>query len=270
MKNILTIDYEDMSHSRFDHSFTESGEIDQGLLRPATDELLELLDKYGFKATFFVLGIIAEKMPEVIKKISSLGHEIASHGYYHTPVYRLKPVEFRDDLRRSIRVIEDITQKTVIGYRAPYWSITKESLWAMDIIKESNLRYDSSISPAVNFLYGIRGAARLSYRHTTGLWEIPPSTVKILNKTVIVGGGFYLRALPYWFTRGCVRSMNRKNIPALVYLHPHEIMGYSSKHKISIKDDFVLNFRKNTFKAKLIGLFNDFKFCPVSEALGLN
>lgn len=269
MKNILTIDYEDMSHSRIDHDFDTPPEIDRAMLSSATDDILGLLDTFGQRATFFVLGVIADSLPDLIKKISRHGHEIASHGFYHKPVYMQKSDEFKNDLQRSIRLIGEIIGKPVLGYRAPYWSITKDSLWALDIIRELNLRYDSSISPAVNFLYGIKDSPRVSYVNAGGVWEVPPSTVKIFKSTVIVGGGFYLRALPYLFTKRCITSMNRNNIPAMVYLHPHEVINHASVHKLSIKDDFILNFNKNTFRRKLIRLLSDFAFTSLEDHLCL-
>jgi len=269
IKNILTIDVEDMCHSRFDADLRDDVGIDEALIRDSVDMLLDMLDKYDYKATFFVLGIIAEKMPEVIRKISGKKHEIASHGYRHRSVYSLSPEEFRDDLLRSIKVLEDISASRVLGYRAPYWSITDKSLWAMDIIKECGLLYDSSISPAITFLYGIKKVRRDIHIFKNGLWEIPPTTINILGKVVIIGGGFYLRTFPYWFTKNCIRRLNNRAVPAIIYLHPHEVLNSPYNEKLSYKENLVLNFNKKTFCLKFMNLLSEFKFSTIKEIIGL-
>jgi len=267
MKNALTIDIEDISHSRFEAAGSGQTGIDRKFLEYSLKELLDLLDRSGAKATFFILGEVAESAPDLVRLIQNRGHELASHGYSHRPVYSLKPEEFKNDLLRSLKVIENISGLPVLGFRAPYWSITNDSLWALDIIKECGLKYDSSISPAVTFLYGIKGASTTAYFHQKGFWEVPPTTFKLLGRTVIAGGGFYLRALPYWLTKSRIRYLNEENKFALVYLHPHELANCRIKGRISFKENFVLNFNKSTFKNKFRRLLDDFKFCPLKEAL---
>jgi polysaccharide deacetylase family protein (PEP-CTERM system associated) len=265
MKNILSIDIEDYCHSRITPG---SGDFFDGArVSRAIDEALVLFSRYDAKATFFVLGVIAEKIPQSIRKISDAGYEVASHGYLHRPIYTLSQKEFSDDLLRSAQVLESITGKRPEGYRAPYWSITNKSLWAIDIIKENGFLYDSSISPAVNFLYGIKGARRSIYQHPNGLWEIPPTTLNVLFKLIIIGGGLYLRAMPYWLTKKCFVSFNKKKIPAMVYLHPHELINYHSVQKLPFGEWLILNFHKKTFKRKIDSLLNDFQLTSLKGIL---
>ncbi|RKY32709.1 MAG: polysaccharide deacetylase [Candidatus Omnitrophota bacterium] len=269
MKNVLTIDVEGIEHSRFERCAPRVGSFNLDLIDKPLVELLNLLDRFDAKATFFILGEVAESMPELVRLIYSKGHEVASHGYRHHPVYLLKPEEFREDLLRSKEIIEDIIGERILGYRAPYWSITDKNLWAMDIIKSCGLLYDSSISPAVNFLYGMKSAERITYFHSAGFWEVPPTTLRILNKVVIVAGGFYLRALPYWLTKNYVDLINKKKRYAIFYLHPHELLNYYFKEKFSLRENFILNYKKHTFRNKLFRALEDFKFQTLREALAL-
>ncbi|RJP29005.1 MAG: DUF3473 domain-containing protein [Candidatus Omnitrophota bacterium] len=267
IKNILTIDVESFLHSRYgrDKLVDETAGLEE--VSRSIDMFLGLLKRYNHKATFFVLGVIAERLPQAVKNIVNSGHEIASHGYQHRPIFTLKPEQFKDDLMRSKNALERITGTQIIGFRAPYWSITKKSLWAIDLIKECGFSYDSSISPAVNFLYGIEGAQRRIYKHDSGLWEIPPTTIKLFGKNIIVGGGFYLRALPYFVTRYVFKRLNKKKSSAMAYFHPHEVLNTKSDMDLPLAEDFILNFNKDSVAQKLIKLLGDFEFDSVKNVL---
>jgi len=259
-----------MSHSRYENASQAKDDIDGPFLDYSTNQLLDVLDRYSAKATFFTLGVIAKKMPSLVKRIHDRGHEIASHGFYHKPVYALTPEDFRHDLVDSLTALQDATGQKVYGFRAPYWSVTNRSLWALDIIGECGLAYDSSISPVMSFLYGIKGAPRFMYKHSKGFWEIPPTTCAVLGKLVIVGGGFYLRALPYWFTRQVIRSLNKDRRFGLVYLHPHELVNQRSADVLSVGEYVILNFNKGSFRRKFTGLLGEFTFLPIKKMLDVS
>lgn len=269
IKNILTIDVEDMSHSRYENVNADKTLIDEHMLDRSVNELLDLLECSSAKATFFVLGVIARKMPALVRKIRDSGHEIGSHGYSHTAVYDLTPSQFKRDIHLSLRALEDASGDRVLGFRAPYWSITARSLWALDIIAEAGMKFDSSISPVVTFLYGIKGAPSVPYLHPKGFWEVPPTTWSIMGRLIIVGGGFYLRALPYWMTEKRIAYLNEQGKRGMVYMHPHELINQVCSERLSFTEDFILNFNKAGLRKKFICLLKDFRFCSVSEAVGL-
>lgn len=197
-------------------------------VRNSATRVLELLEQYRCKATFFVLGWVAEREPALIREIAQAGHELACHGYLHRPLYQLTPSEFREDLRRSRSIIEDIGGTKVVGFRAPTFSITRQSLWALEILAEEGFEYDSSIFPIRHDLYGIRDACRWIHRlpllSGRSIWELPPSTVRIGKMNVPFGGGGYLRLLPMTFTRWAIEATHRREgQPVMVYFHPWEL-----------------------------------------------
>ena|SRR5215813_3533806 len=197
-------------------------------VRDNTVRTLELLERSRCKATFFVLGWVAEREPALIREIAAAGHEVACHSYFHYPVFRLSPAEFREDLRRSRDVIEDISGLKVVGFRAPTFSITSKTLWALEILAEEGFEYDSSIFPIRHDNYGIPGASRWIHKESLpsgrSIWELPLSTVRLGTANVPFGGGGYLRQLPMWFTRWAIRTTHRRERqPVMVYFHPWEL-----------------------------------------------
>jgi len=234
-----------------------------------TDILLELLEKYNHKATFFILGWVAEKKPNLIKKIASLGHEIASHGYKHEIVYRLSPDEFRRDLMMSKKMLEDLTGREVIGYRAPNFSITKDSLWAIDILKELNFKYDSSIFP-VSFhdRYGFNGLnGNNFFKFENGLEEFILTVYKFGGINFPLGGGAYFRFIPYRIFRFMLKGINRRGRSFIFYLHPWELDKDQPRLKINRK--YYIRHYTNLDKTehKLKRLLQDFKFQPLKNFL---
>jgi polysaccharide deacetylase family protein (PEP-CTERM system associated) len=193
-----------------------------------TQRLLDLFDARQVKGTFFFLGWVAHRFPALVKEVHGRGHELACHSFWHRTVPSLKPEEFRHDTRQARDAIEQAAGIRVVGYRAPTWSITGRSLWALDILAEEGFVYDSSIYPIHHDLYGVPGAQRFAYTHmcTNGreLREFPPSTVRILGLTLPAGGGGYLRVFPMSYTRMAFeRFQNEYRQPMIVYLHPWEV-----------------------------------------------
>lgn len=227
--NAMTVDVEDFFQvSAFDNHVRRD-QWDQFESRVArnTERLLEMFADAGVTATFFVLGWVAEREPALIRRIAAAGHEVASHGYGHRLVYDLSPEQFRDDLRRARWAIEDACGLPVLGYRAPSYSITRRSLWALDVLIEEGYAYDASVFPIYHDRYGIPDAPRHPYRverSAGSLWELPGSTIRWAGQNVPVGGGGYFRLLPYALTRRAIARVNeREGQPIVFYLHPWEI-----------------------------------------------
>lgn len=193
-----------------------------------TRRILEIFERYGARATFFVLGWVAEREPSLVREILAAGHEIGCHSYRHACVWRMQPQEFRADTQRARAAIEDAGGKRVIGYRAPTFSILPRSIWAIQILAEEGFLYDSSVFPVRHDLYGMPEAPRFCFRWQCRdglhLFEIPPLTVRVLGRNLAAGGGGYLRILPMWYTRWALRRVeNYDGQPATVYFHPWEI-----------------------------------------------
>ncbi len=188
-----------------------------------TRRILRLLAEYDLRATFFILGWIADRHPELVREIAAQGHEIATHGYWHELVYRQTPAEFAADLRQSIDAIARACGSQPVGYRAPAFSITRQSLWALDIMRDHSLKYDSSIFPlTAHDRYGIRDANRFANQMHGGLWEFPVSTIRLGSQNWPVAGGGYFRLFPLWLTQQAIRKLNEHGHPAVIYLHPWE------------------------------------------------
>jgi polysaccharide deacetylase family protein (PEP-CTERM system associated) len=193
-----------------------------------TDRLLQLFSDFDVRATFFTLGWIAQRYPDLVKRISDQGHEIGCHGFDHRLIFDQTPDQFRQELTLSKQLLEQACGQTVSGYRAASFSITRKSLWALDVLAEAGFRYDSSIFPVYHDRYGMPGAPRNIYRlETSGggeLIEFPPSTIRWARLVLPVAGGGYLRILPFALTRWAIRRLNRRDrMPANVYLHPWEV-----------------------------------------------
>jgi len=273
MINILTIDVEDyfqVENFKKVIRFSDWGGYELRAVRN-TEKILDILANKNVKATFFVLGWLAERAPQLVKKIHQAGHEIASHGYAHNMVCAQTPDEFRQDLRKAKKILEDIIQEPVLGYRAPTYSITKDSLWALDILREEGLKYDSSLFPARRAKGGFAQAGRYPYKIYNGqdfIWEFPISTVRILNKTIAFSGGGYFRLFPYKFIKSSIESVNKEGHPAIIYIHPWELDPQQPR----IKADFIGRFKHYVNISKTEGKFkrllDDFKFGMVREFLG--
>ncbi len=195
--------------------------LEHGLSR-----LLALFDRHNVRVTFFVLGWIAERSPEVVRAIAEAGHEVASHGYGHQHLSRLNPDAFRDDVARSLDILQGCTGRPVLGYRAPTFSIMRSTAWAAEVLVSLGLRYDSSIYPIRHDRYGVPDAPIRPFWLTTDggrILEIPPLAVSWWKVNIPVGGGGYLRLLPARWVSAAIARANRAGRPAMIYLHPWEL-----------------------------------------------
>ncbi len=227
VKNILQIDLEEW----YCDIAPEEWRRQEHRVVEATNKVLSILDDTGSNATFFVLGHVAEQHPDLIREIDRKGHEIATHGYGHRRITDQTPDEFRDDLKRSMKMLEEITGRKVAGYRAPQFTVMKETLWALDILKDEGITYDSSIFPVKTPLYGLPDSPLYPYTigherimGSEGLIEIPLSIyrVPVFGKRIPIAGGFYLRFFPYAFIRHAIGKLNKQGNVAVCYVHPWE------------------------------------------------
>jgi polysaccharide deacetylase family protein (PEP-CTERM system associated) len=236
-----------------------------------TERLLSIFDTHRVSATFFVLGWVAERFPSLVTAIARAGHELASHGYGHRLVYDQTPEAFRDDVRRAKSIIEDLSGQPVSGYRAPSYSITRRSLWALDVLVEEGYRYDASIFPIRHDRYGIPDAPRHPHalaRPAGPLTEAPPSTVRLGSMNLPVAGGGYFRLLPYRWTRwGIARINRRERQPAVFYLHPWEIDPAQPRLQAGALSRFRHYRNLDKTESRLRRLLGDFEFTTLARVL---
>ena len=190
-----------------------------------TDACLALFDRAGVKATFFTLGWVAARAPGLVRRIVGAGHEIASHGWDHSRVFTMTPAQFRDDLTRARRAIEDAAGVRVTGYRAPSFSIDARTPWAHAVLADAGYAYSSSVAPVVHDHYGWPQAPRFAFRPLpdASLVELPVTTARLGGRTLAAGGGGFFRLLPYGFSRWAIDQVNGEGRPAVFYFHPWEI-----------------------------------------------
>ena len=269
MINILTVDVEEYFHpSEVQHLWSmEDWPSLPSRVDEQTERVLELLARHGTRATFFVVGWVAERHPRLLRRIRGAGHEIGCHSYAHRLVYSLTPDEFKKDTLRAVAAIRDATGVTPRIYRAPSYSITSESLWALEILVECGFQCDSSIFPIVHDRYGIPGFERQTHYFQTPagrILEIPVATREMGRTTIPVAGGAYLRLLPYRFTAAGVRRINRlEQRPACIYFHPWELDARQPR----LASGFISRLRTYTgmggMERKLTRLLTDFQFSSI-------
>ncbi len=228
MKNVLTFDVEE--HFQVEAFYgvipREEWPVRQSRLMMNMLKILDLLDEYDVKATFFILGWIAERYPHLVAMMKSRGHEIASHGYGHDSLKRLDKESFRADIIRSQEAIRNAASVEVTGYRAPTFSAESKREWIWETLVELGFEYDSSIYPIKHDLYGEPDAPQYPYEMKTSngsLLEIPPTTYTMFGKRLPACGGGSFRLFPYWYTKRAICAYNSKGYPAMIYLHPWEI-----------------------------------------------
>lgn len=271
--NAMTIDVEDYFHVSAFAGVVSPSHWDSYESRVSrnTERLLEILESAGVHATFFVLGWVAERFPELVKRIHAAGHELASHSYDHGLVYDKSPDGFRQDLRRARNAIEQAAGRAVDGYRAPSFSITERSLWALDVLVSEGYRYDSSIYPVRHDRYGIPTWPRhvhLMNRAGGSLWELPGSTVVQVGTNLPMGGGGYFRLLPYWWTRSGIQRLNEnEGQPAVFYLHPWEIDPGQPRLNAGALSRFRHYRNLDLTETRLRCLLKQFRWGTVSQVL---
>lgn len=268
--NALSIDVEEHFHVHVFSKWIKMEEWEQQTSRVAenTRRLLSLLRRYDVRATFFVLGWVAKRQPELIQEIADDGHEIASHGFNHQLVYEQTPIEFSEDLQRSLDAIaKAVPTASVSGYRAPSFSINEKTPWAQELLVEHGFLYDSSIFPtALNDHYGVPNANRFPHRLTNGLWEFPMSTTRIARFNLPVAGGGYFRLYPLWVTQQCMRAIHREGYPAIVYLHPWEIDPTQPRvMQATRRARFRHHVNIHKVESRLEKILQQFKFAPMSQ-----
>ncbi|APW48097.1 XrtA system polysaccharide deacetylase [Rhodoferax antarcticus] len=231
------------------------------------DTILEMLDQHQTKATFFTLGWVAERYPQLVRDIVAQGHELASHGYAHQRASDQTPDTFLEDVRVAKNMLEDLSGQAVIGYRAPSFSIGKSNLWAYDTLLEAGYRYSSSVYPIAHDHYGMPDSPRFSYEVRPGLIEIPITTVRLFERNFPSSGGGYFRLLPYPVSRWLIRRVNSRDQQAgMFYFHPWEIdPGQPRIAGISAKTRFRHYVNIAHTQARLKRLLTDFSWGRVDD-----
>jgi len=265
MKHALSVDVEDwfMVLNLQDQIQRSEWERIQLRVGDSTRRLLELLDRREAKATFFFLGWVAERLPDLVREVHGAGHEVGSHGYDHRRLDELDEDAFRQELRRTGKVLREITGEAITSFRACTWSITARTPWAVDVLMDEGMALDSSIFPIRHPDYGVAGAPSHPYRLVQDghrLAEFPPLTLSVLGRRLPVGGGGYLRLLPLWLVKMGLRQQEHRGWPGCVYLHPWEVdpeqprrhggwslrtfRHYVNLHKTLPKLDRLLQYRR--------------------------
>jgi polysaccharide deacetylase family protein (PEP-CTERM system associated) len=235
-----------------------------------TQTILDVLDQRGIKATMFVLGWVAERNKTLVRRIVDGGHELASHGYGHELITVQNPQVFREDVSRAKKILEDIGGKPVLGYRAPTFSITKETEWALPILVEEGYRYDSSIVPIVHDYYGIPGANPTIHilKTVSGpIIEVPPSTCDFAGFKIPIAGGGYFRLFPYSLLKKLLRRVEAQGQPLIMYLHPWELDPGQPRMRGSFLSKFRHYLNLDKVHGRLIQLLQDFSFGPIQALL---
>jgi polysaccharide deacetylase family protein (PEP-CTERM system associated) len=262
--NALTIDVEDYfqvsafaPHIDRAHWDTTECRVERNMHR-----MLDMLARHDTKATFFTLGWLAERYPALVRRIVADGHELASHGYGHERVTDLTEAAFFNDIQSAKAILEDIGGVPVVGYRAPSFSIGASNLWALDTLERAGYRYSSSIYPVQHDHYGMPDAPRFAHQIRTGLTEIPPTTLRLLNRNLPSSGGGYFRLFPYALSRWMLQQVNQRDAqPAIFYCHPWEIDADQPRVKgISAKTRFRHYVNIGRTERRLERLIQDFRW----------
>jgi polysaccharide deacetylase family protein (PEP-CTERM system associated) len=267
MLNVLSVDVEDYFH--VEAFASRVSPQDWGSFEPRVernvDRVLELFVRHRVQATFFVLGWVARRFPRLVGNIASAGHEIGCHGFGHQHLEKLTREQFREDIRAARQCLSEQARQPVVAYRAPSFSVTRRSLWALDVLAEEGFEIDSSIFPVRHDLYGIPGAPRFLHWRDRIL-EFPPSTVRLLGNNIGVGGGGYLRILPYQWTRWAMKRINEsEGQPAMVYFHPWEIDPAQPRIRAGLKSRLRHYTNLAFMERRLDRLLQEFRFTTLSE-----
>ncbi len=276
MLNALTFDIEDYfqveafkNHIRYDEWPQYPSRVAEN-----TRKIVKILEERGVKATFFLLAWVAERCPDMVKEIAANGHEIATHGYAHQMVSKQTPQEFEADFAKSIEILEALAGTKILGYRAPTYSIVKESFWALDILAKHGMKYDSSIFPIKHDRYGVPESPRFPYqvyeKNGRKLIEFPLSTLRLGKWNFPIAGGGYMRLFPYSVMKFGLRRLNGQGQPGIIYLHPWELDPEQPRiPNIPATTRFRHYVNLHATADKLRNLIRDFEFAPIRDVLRL-
>ncbi|MDD2834699.1 MAG: polysaccharide deacetylase family protein [Methanothrix sp.] len=273
MINALVVDLEHWHSSEFLTKYLPEELVDQ--VPESVRPILDLLDKHETKATFAVLGSVAEQHPELVKEIYDKGHEIASHAWSHKTLHKLGKDAFEVEIKKSVELLRSITGEQPIGFRAPSFSIDNTTKWAFEVLEKFGFKYDASVFPIKTMLYGLPDAPVHIYRpsiedvtkdNPNGKIIEFPMTVLNIGKNIPLAGGFYLRVLPLWFLRYGIREVNKER-PAIIYIHPWETYSKTPRLKVPLFSRFVTYYAINSALYKLEALLSEFNFKPIRDTI---
>jgi len=268
-KNLISVDFEEWYTSAYLRHHVKK---ETSMIKEATRPILDLFEKHNTTATFFVIGSVAEKHPDAIEEIQDRGHEIASHGYSHKPLFWISKDEFREEVKKTNKILRNITKEKVIGFRAPYCSIDRKRSWGIDVLRQEGFKYDSSIFPIKTPLYGAPGAPFSPYKpsrkdiykhdESEKLVEYPLTIYKafggILN--IPICGGFYGRILPAGLIKTLAKKLNRKGQPLNFYFHPWETHTGTPRLDVSFKNKLITYTGMIGYLRKIEHLLNNLSF----------
>jgi len=265
----LTIDLEEWYHPEYVRNKAQrrrKERITQSLIKS-----LQLLSEYDVNATFFVVGELVEKHPEIIEKINEKGHEIAFHGYYHEPLWKLNA----EILQLEIKKFNSLTREKCLGFRAPSFSLNNETRWALKVLEDAHFIYDSSIFPVKTPLYGVNGAPIEPYNpshedvtqknDSEDLWEFPLLLYPLMGFRIPMAGGFYLRLFPVSLVKRAIKKMNKHGAPAVIYVHNWELDPQTPKLKLRLYNSFVTYYNISKTVKKLQNMLSNFDFKSLRE-----
>ena len=272
LMNALTVDLEDWYHvcGAGETANASSWDGYESRVTCNTERVLSLLRAHGVRATFFVLGYIAVREPELVRAVAKEGHEVATHGHFHRRVFEMSPQEFEEDLERSLEAISSATGRRVIGYRAPEWSMRPHTKWVLSVLRRKGILYDSSMVALTRM--GDRSFPTAPCRiHTEHgeIWEFPLTTIRCFGENIPFTGGLPLRMTPYFYVLSKIRRMNREGEAAMVYIHPWEFDMEQPRIELPWSRKFMHYFNLSSTPRKLSGLLANLRFAPLREVLGV-
>ncbi len=277
LRHIISVDVEDyfQVEAFADRISRDSWDTWPSRVVTNTYKVLDLFDRYEVRGTFFFLGWVAIRFPSLVREVAARGHELACHSFWHRPIYSLSPAQFREDTRMARDAIQQPSGARLLGYRAPTWSITSKSLWALDVLAEEGFVYDSSIYPINHDLCGIPKARRFPYVHRCSngrsLCEFPPTTVRLAGVNFPGAGGGYLRVFPFAYTRWIFRHIPRKHgQPLVVYFHPWELDPDQPRIRHKLRSHFRHYTNLRRMESRIEHLLRNHRFQPFQEFLSAN
>ena len=275
IRNALTIDLEYWYSPELVRGFVVGNKDD--LIIEMTKPVLDVLDEFDVSATFFVLGVVAKKHPELVEEVYERGHEIGSHAYSHKTLYELGKDKFENEINLSVQLLQHITKEKPIGFRAPSFSVNNSTGWVFEVLEKHGFKYDSSIFPIRTKLYGVPNAPLHIYKPSVDdvAKEDPngkmiefPMTVFEFGKRIPIAGGFYLRAMPFWLLKSLLKKVNRTRA-GMIYVHPWEVYSKTPILKLPLSSRFITYYGIGSALNKLKGLLKNFDFASVREVLEL-